>query len=87
MADAMDQASDGVVVAGPTEAARDGGVVDAVRAEVGTAREVSTVDTLQRAAGQAVAVMALAEQAGGETGHYGGVDAADGIMPGADEGE
>ncbi len=81
LVDAMDNATDGVVVAGPIAAARNGGVVDAVREEVVTAQEVSTVDTLERAAGQVVSMMALAEQAGGEAGHYGSVDAADGVMP------
>jgi hypothetical protein len=51
-----------------------------------TAQEVSTVDTLDRVAGQVVAVMALAEQAGGSAGHYGSVDAADGVMPTFGEG-
>jgi hypothetical protein len=77
----MDEATDGVVVVGPIAAARAGGVVEAVRREVVTAQEVSTVDTLDRAAGQVVAILALAEQAGGEAGHYGSVDAADGVMP------
>jgi hypothetical protein len=79
--DAMDKATDGVVVAGPIAAARDGGVIESVRREVVTAQEVSTVDTLDRTAGQVVAVMALAEQAAGKAGHYGSVDAADGVMP------
>jgi len=78
---ALDNATDGVVVAGPIAAARGEGVVDSVRREVVTAQEVSTVDTLDRVAGQVVAVMALAQQAGGESGHYGSVDAADGVMP------
>ena len=81
LVDAMDGATDGVVVVGPIAAARNGGVVEAVRREVVTAQEVSTVDTLDRAAGQVVAILALAEQAGGEAGHYGSVDAADGVMP------
>ena len=81
LVDAMDGATDGVVVVGPIAAARSGGVVEAVRREVGTAQEVSTVDTLDRAAGQVVAILALAEQARGEAGHYGSVDAADGVMP------
>ncbi|HEX5771027.1 MAG TPA: copper transporter [Nocardioidaceae bacterium] len=81
LVDAMDEATDGVVVVGPIAAARAGGVVEAVRREVVTAQEVSTVDTLDRAAGQVVAILALAEQAGGEAGHYGSVDAADGVMP------
>ncbi len=83
LVDAMDEATDGVVVVGPIAAARSGGVVEAVRREVVTAQEVSTVDTLDRAAGQVVAILALAEQAGGDAGHYGSVDAADGVMPAA----
>lgn len=81
--DAMDEATDGVVLAGPISAARSGGVIEAVRREVVTAQEVSTVDTLNRGAGQLVAIMALAEQADGRSGHYGSVDAADGVMPAA----
>jgi hypothetical protein len=83
LVDAMDNATDGVVVAGPIAAARDGGVIDAVRGEVVTAQAVSTVDTLDRVAGQVVAVMALAEQADGKSGQYGSVDAADGVQPGS----
>jgi hypothetical protein len=81
LVDALDNATDGVVVAGPIAAARNGGVIESVREEVVTAQEVSTVDTLERAAGQVVSVMALAEQGSGEAGHYGSVDAADGTMP------
>jgi hypothetical protein len=83
LVDAMDESTDGVVVAGPIAAARAGDVIDSVRREVVTAREVSTVDTLERVAGQVVSVMALAEQAAGGAGHYGSVDAADGVMPAA----
>jgi hypothetical protein len=82
--DAIDEATDGVVLAGPISAARAGGVIEAVRREVVTAQEVSTVDTLNRGAGQLVAIMALAEQANGRSGHYGSVDAADGVMPAAE---
>lgn len=78
---ALDQGTDGVVVGGPVAAARSGGALEAVRREVVTAQEVSTVDTVDRVPGQVVAVMALAEQAGGAAGHYGAVDAADGVMP------
>ena len=80
---AVDSATDGVVLAGPVASARADGQVKAVRDDVTAAREVSTVDSLGRTAGQLVAVMALAGQAAGETGHYGAVDAADGAMPGA----
>ena len=81
MVDAMDEATDGVVVAGPIAAARNGGVIESLRNEVVTSEEVSTVDTLDRSAGEVVSIMALAEQANGRAGHYGSVDAADGVMP------
>lgn len=80
---ALDEATDGVVVAGPTTSARAGGPVDAVRREVVVSQQVSTVDTLDRVAGQVVALLALAEQARGDVGHYGSVDASDGVIPGA----
>ena len=80
---AVDAGTDGVVLAGPPASAREGGQVKAVRDDVTASRNVSTVDVLGRTAGQVVAVMALAGQAAGETGHYGAVDAADGAMPGA----
>ena len=83
IARAVDAETDGVVVAAPSAAAEDGGVVDVVRRDVTAAQEVSTVDALGRVAGQVVTVMALAEQAGGGAGHYGAVDAADGAFPGA----
>ncbi len=83
LVDAIDQATDGVVVSGPTVSAREGGVLAAVRTEVTTAGEVSTVDMLDRTAGQVVTLMALAEQAAGKAGHYGSADAGDGAMPGA----
>jgi hypothetical protein len=82
LAATLDGATDGVVVAGPVSAARAGGVVDAVRREVVISQDVSTVDTLDRVPGQVVAVMALAEQSRGDVGHYGSVDASDGVMPG-----
>jgi hypothetical protein len=83
LARAIDADTDGVVVAGPVSSARAGGAVEAVRTNVAAAKDVSTVDALLRAAGQVVTVMALSEQAAGEAGHYGAVDAADGAMPGA----
>jgi hypothetical protein len=84
LAQAVDSATDGVVVAGPPASARAEGQVKAVRDDVTTARDVSTVDALGRTAGQVVTIMALAGQAAGRTGHYGAVDAADGAMPGAE---
>ena len=83
LVDAVDQNTDGVVLAGPVASARAGGQVKAVRDDVKVSRDVSTVDALGRSAGQVVAVMALAGQAAGRTGQYGAVDAPDGAMPGA----
>lgn len=77
----VDADTDGVVLAGPVASARDGGQVKAVRDDVGTARDVSTVDSLGRTAGQVVTVMALVGQGAGKSGQYGAVDAADGAMP------
>jgi hypothetical protein len=83
LASAVDAGTDGVVVAGPIPSARPGGLVRAIRDDVVAARDVSTVDVLGRSAARVVAVMALAGQGQGQTGHYGAVDAADGAMPGA----
>jgi hypothetical protein len=81
--EAVDEDTDGAVLAGPVASARTGGQVKAVRDDVTVARDVSTVDSLDRSAGEVVTIMALAEQAAGRTGHFGAVDAADGAMPGA----
>jgi hypothetical protein len=83
MVQAVDSATDGTVLAGPVASARAGGQVKALRESVAAARDVSTVDSLGRTAGQVVTVMALAGQASGKSGQYGAVDAADGAMPGA----
>ena len=83
LVEAVDQSTDGVVLAGPLASARTGGQVKAVRDDVKVSRDVSTVDSLGRSAGQVVTIMALAGQAAGRTGQYGAVDAADGAMPGA----
>ncbi len=83
LATAIDVDTDGVVVAGPVDAARGNGLISAVRGDVVAARDISTVDAISRQAGQVVSVMALAEQSQGGAGHYGAVDAANGAMPGA----
>lgn len=82
LARTIDSQGDGAVVAGPPEAAAPGGAVAAVRNDPAAAEEVSTVDSLHTRLGQVGAVLALAEQADGSTGHYGVVDAPDGAMPG-----
>jgi Copper transport outer membrane protein, MctB len=81
LAAALDQAGDGVVVAGPPSAARPGGVLAGLRTAPLTADAVSTVDTASLRAGQLVTVLALAEQADGDTGHYGLGPGADSRLP------
>ena len=83
LAGAIDARTDGVVVAGPVAAARPGNLLQSIRSDVSAARDLSTVDALERTTGQVVTVLALAQQARGEAGHYGALDAADGALPGA----
>jgi Copper transport outer membrane protein, MctB len=80
---ALDQAGDGVVVGGPPSAARPGGLLAALRTAPLTEDTVSTVDTAGVRAGQLVTVLALAEQADGESGHYGVGPGADSRLPAA----
>lgn len=81
LARAIAASTGGAVLAGPTPAAREGGLVAALRADVQAAREVSTVDSVNRASGQLVVALALAGRAAGTVGHYGAVEAADGALP------
>ncbi len=74
----LDAAVGGTVVAGTLDSASDGALA-AVRDSDLTA-EVSTVDPVETGTGQAVAVLALADQAAGRVGQY-GVDGADGALP------
>ncbi|HEU5046054.1 MAG TPA: copper transporter [Nocardioidaceae bacterium] len=83
LAEEIDADTDGVVITAPVDTARSDGLIATVRADVVTARDVSTVDVLDRTAGRVVTVMALADQARGKTGAYGAMNAADGAMPGA----
>jgi hypothetical protein len=83
LAEEIDADTDGVVITAPVDTARSDGLIATVRADVVTARDVSTVDVLDRTAGRVVTVMALADQARGKTGAYGAMNAADAAMPGA----
>jgi hypothetical protein len=67
--------SDGVVVAGSSTSGIDG-VLAQLRDEVAFNANVSTVDSVDSAAGRVTAVLALAADARGEPGHYGasGID-------------
>lgn len=77
---AMDSVAVGAVVAGPTTAADDGGAVSAVR-DNEAADTVSTVDVAHIASGRVATMLALAQQAAGETGQYGVGDGADEAVP------
>jgi hypothetical protein len=77
VAAALDAADQGTVMAGPSQAAQDGGVIQVLRS-TGTADKVSTVDTADTPSGQVVMVLALATELTGKSGKYGigsGVDA------------
>lgn len=78
MVRSLDGAGDAAVVAGPASSSREGGVVDVVRRD---AAQVSSVDVTDSAAGRAVAVLALAKAADGETGAWGTSRSADGALP------
>ena len=82
LARAFDRAGEGTVVAGPATAARGTGALAVVRSDAAISSEVSTVDVADAALGPAVVVAALAEQADGDSGHYGTVGPIDGAMPG-----
>lgn len=68
----------GLLVAGPSTASREGGAVDVVRRE---ASKVSTLDVTDSAAGRAVAALALARVAAGESGAWGTPRSDDGAVP------
>jgi hypothetical protein len=78
---ALDAAGAGAVAAGGPASAGEGGLVRVVRDTPTLAREASTVDVLTTVAGRTAAVLALAEQADGGSGHYGAVDDVDGALP------
>jgi hypothetical protein len=79
----VDGVTSGTVLADQEDGTGARGPVGALRRNGEAARDVSTVDTLDGTAGQVVTVLALAGQAAGRTGHYGGTDAPDGALPGA----
>lgn len=70
-----------VVVAGPTPAASDAGVLGLLRGPVTRAGLLSTVDTSELAGGRVAAVLALAARMQGTVGSYGAVGADDGPVP------
>lgn len=77
----LDTRGKGVVVAGDLASAGDGGVVASIRGNAAANSIVSTVDDVDGAMGQVTAVLALAEQLDGKSGHYGTGSGANGIAP------
>ncbi len=71
LARALDNRSEGLVVAGPESSAETGGLLKGVRDDNGLSDSISTVDGAETATGQLVVVLALAEQASGAAGRYG----------------
>lgn len=81
LASALDTQGDGAVVAGDAASAASGGLITAIRDDASASRSVSTVDDADTAIGQLTVILALAEQDGGRTGHYGAAAGADAIAP------
>ena len=77
----VDAQTDGVVLAGPTSAAEQDGALRSLLAEVGAARQVSTVDPVNLTGGKISTVLALAEQAAGGVGHYSAAGGSAGALP------
>jgi hypothetical protein len=84
-AEGLDSASAGVVVAGTPESAQNGGLLKSLRGDSTATKELSSVDVANLPSGQMTVVFALAEQASGKAGQYGGMDAKNGVAPSADQ--
>ncbi|WP_432564551.1 copper transporter [Kineococcus sp. SYSU DK003] len=81
LARALDAASAGAVLAGPAEAAGDGGPIAALRADGEVADAVSSVDGLDSPIGQVNVVLALRQQLSGGAGQYGTAGSATAVSP------
>ena len=77
----LDTASAGAVLAGPAEAAADGGALAALRADSDVSRAVSGVDDLDSPVGRVDVVLALREQLSGGAGQYGTAGSAGAVIP------
>ncbi len=78
---ALDDASSGAVVAGPTESTEPIGVLGALRADRSASAKVSSVDDVQLVMGQIAVVLALRQQLSGRSGSYGTGVGATGVLP------
>ncbi|GAA2088653.1 copper transporter [Actinomadura alba] len=77
---ALDDAGRGTVLAGPSTAAEDGGLIAVLRGS-DTGARVSTVNTADTASGQIVTVLALVTEITGKSGNYGIGSGANGYLP------
>jgi Copper transport outer membrane protein, MctB len=80
LAAALDAGDRGTVVAGPYQAAQDGGLIQVLR-NAGAAERVSTIDTADTPSGQVVTVLALAAESTGKSGKYGTGSGVEGYVP------
>ncbi|WP_369133810.1 copper transporter [Modestobacter sp. I12A-02662] len=71
LAEALDAAGSGAVVAGDPASAGEGGLVAAVRGDQAVSSAVSTVDNVTTPAGRISAVLAVAAEGRGTSGEYG----------------
>ena len=86
VADSLADEVSAVVLAGPADAARDGGLIRKIRDDVALSGALSTVDSAGTGSGAVVTLLAAAQDLKGGTGQYGAVDAADGPVPGSTTG-
>jgi hypothetical protein len=77
----LDTASAGAVLAGPGEAAADGGPLAALRSDSDVAAAVSGVDDLDSPSGRVNVVLALRQQLTGGAGQYGTAGSAAAVSP------
>ena len=63
--------------------AQNGGLIKALRSDSEASKIVSSVDVADLPSGQMTVVFALVEQASGKAGHYGAIDAKNGVAPSA----
>lgn len=81
LANQLDGAGRGCVVAGPASAATSSGLLTRIREDEDVSARVSTVDTFGAPMGDISTVMALQEQLLGQAGAYGFGDGASAILP------
>ncbi len=79
--DILDGAARGVVVAGDRNTAAGHDIIGIIRSGEGVNGDVTTVDSVELKTGQVAVVYAVAERAGGGSGHYGLTESAGALSP------